>query len=104
MVLNTALILWTGYKVQEFGKIYGRRKSGPFRTQYKEKIPYAFRVYCFAVVLKKTNTSPVKDANCSIPKEILNKLNFSFRSRPYVRNLTSFVPTYHAIKILDEWR
>jgi len=38
-------------------------KNYTFRTLYNEKIPDAFRVYCFAVVLKKTNTSPVKDAN-----------------------------------------
>jgi len=27
MVLNTALILWIGHKVQVFGKIFGRRRK-----------------------------------------------------------------------------
>jgi len=34
----------------------------PLGHHIKRKIPDAFRVYCYAVVLKK-NTSPVKDAN-----------------------------------------
>ena len=38
-------------------------KYDTLRTLYNEKIPDTFRVYCFVVVLKKTNTSPVKDAN-----------------------------------------
>jgi len=42
--------------------MWPKKKNGTFRTPYKEKIPDAFRVYCYALVLKKTNTSPVKDA------------------------------------------
>jgi phage-related protein len=40
-----------------------KEKNDTFRALYNEKIPDAFRVYCFAVVLKKTNTFPMKDAN-----------------------------------------
>lgn len=39
------------------------KKNDTFRTSYNEKIPDAFRVYCFALVLKTTNNCPMKEAN-----------------------------------------
>jgi hypothetical protein len=80
-------------------------KNDTFRTIYNEKSHDAFRVYCFAGLLKKTNTSPVKDTTWFNAETVLNKFNVSPSSRLNKFGIkSSLVPTYHAIKMPDEWR